>query len=381
MDCIDFYRETLKKHPLLSHSEERDLIAKWRNVNESYLRQLLVLHNLRGAISLGSEYYANLISQEDGIQLAIFGLVKASESFDLDKGYRFLTYAVPVMKTSISRKALSKDNLIHYVSSSMDEPVKNNKKQSDGNEKTTKADFVIEQAAVDYIGALSTNSEKVATLIKSEEGALISRIIDSLPIKDKNKEITKAYFNLSENGYRDMDLLSQTIVAERYGVSRRTVSVTVEAVISNVREILDRKFVREFSNRRNRGRGERNNFRICKKTPARSLVDVSTRYKVIETEQSVEMGKYKPKKVTSKVSYYGSEWGGFYTDRYQAIMRRNIVAAINQAEDDCIDEHDEEIKIQMELSEEEEKLLSQNSNSFTVGYLEDDGDLDYEAQE
>ena len=53
------------------------------------------------------------------------------------------------MKTSIRRIALSKGNLIHYVSSSMDEPVKNNKKQSDGKEKT-KADFVIEQAAVDY---------------------------------------------------------------------------------------------------------------------------------------------------------------------------------------------------------------------------------------
>ena len=86
-----FFNE-IRQYRLLTPEETRDLIIKAQNGNMT-ARDDLINHNIRLIISIAKKFnlQTNQITIGDLIQEGVFGLSKAIEKFDINKGYMFST--------------------------------------------------------------------------------------------------------------------------------------------------------------------------------------------------------------------------------------------------------------------------------------------------
>lgn len=71
----------------------------------------LVTRNVRLAILFAKRIHSNHMSLEDSIQEGMFGLIRAAEKFDPDRGVRFATYANWWIRQAILRAALSSSEI------------------------------------------------------------------------------------------------------------------------------------------------------------------------------------------------------------------------------------------------------------------------------
>ena len=92
--------------PNLTSDEERQAFLQMRDGNED-ARQKLILHNLRLVAHIVRKYYSTSKNQDDLVSIGTIGLVKAVDSFNIDNGARFATYAAKCIQNSI----LSQRNL------------------------------------------------------------------------------------------------------------------------------------------------------------------------------------------------------------------------------------------------------------------------------
>ena len=83
--------------PPLSTKDERDYLVAFRNGNMDAKNELIE-HNLRLVAHIIKKYYANSTQQDDLISIGTIGLIKAINTFDVDKGTRLATYAARCVK-------------------------------------------------------------------------------------------------------------------------------------------------------------------------------------------------------------------------------------------------------------------------------------------
>ena len=84
----------------LSAARERECLERIR-AGDPDARNTLVEHNLRLVAHIVKKYYAASGEQEDLISIGTIGLLKATSSFDPDKGIRFATYASKCIENAI----------------------------------------------------------------------------------------------------------------------------------------------------------------------------------------------------------------------------------------------------------------------------------------
>jgi RNA polymerase primary sigma factor len=87
------YLREVNEIPMLTPAEETELAYKAVNGDKSASDEL-VKRNLRFVISIAKSYATDKISLEDLVNEGNIGLVKAVETFDPDKGYKFISFAV-----------------------------------------------------------------------------------------------------------------------------------------------------------------------------------------------------------------------------------------------------------------------------------------------
>lgn len=101
-DSMDMYLTRIGKWPLLKQQEEREL-AKRAREGDPEAKQRLVECNLKLVVSIAKMYCRSGIPMPDLIQEGNIGLIKAVESFDYRRGFRFSTYAVAWIRQAITR--------------------------------------------------------------------------------------------------------------------------------------------------------------------------------------------------------------------------------------------------------------------------------------
>ena len=101
-DPVRLYLREIGRVPLLSQDEEIEL-AKRIQAGDTAARNQMVEANLRLVVSIAKRYTGRGLSLLDLIQEGSFGLLKAVEKFDYEKGYKFSTYATWWIRQSISR--------------------------------------------------------------------------------------------------------------------------------------------------------------------------------------------------------------------------------------------------------------------------------------
>ncbi len=89
-----------KYPPPLSHEEEYRLFLEARDGSED-ARQKLILHNLRLVSHIVRKYYSTARNAEDLVSIGSLGLVKAVDSFRVENGAKFTTYAAKCIQNEI----------------------------------------------------------------------------------------------------------------------------------------------------------------------------------------------------------------------------------------------------------------------------------------
>jgi len=90
---MKYYLREIKKYPLLSKEEERELIKKAKEDDEE-ARDKIIRSNLRFVVSIAKGYANQGLSLEDLIGEGNYGLIQALDRFDLNYENKFITYAV-----------------------------------------------------------------------------------------------------------------------------------------------------------------------------------------------------------------------------------------------------------------------------------------------
>ena len=101
-DSVKQYLLDIGKLPILTVEQEKELARKSKE-GSKYASKKLAEHNLRLVVSIAKKYVNRGLSFLDLIQEGNLGLLKAVEKFDVDKGYKFSTYATWWIRQSITR--------------------------------------------------------------------------------------------------------------------------------------------------------------------------------------------------------------------------------------------------------------------------------------
>ena len=101
-DPVRMYLKEIGKVPLLTPEEEQEL-ARRMNAGDEEAKRRMTEANLRLVVSIAKRYVGRGMLFLDLIQEGNLGLIKAVEKFDVEKGYKFSTYATWWIRQAITR--------------------------------------------------------------------------------------------------------------------------------------------------------------------------------------------------------------------------------------------------------------------------------------
>ena len=111
-DDMQWYIEQVRQYPLLSKQEEI-LLAQRIERGDEEARTLLIHSNLRLVISVARYYQRGDISLHDLIQEGNIGLMRATQTWDWRRGFKFSTYATGWIRQAITRALPGLEYMIH----------------------------------------------------------------------------------------------------------------------------------------------------------------------------------------------------------------------------------------------------------------------------
>jgi len=101
-DCVKNYFFEVAKYDSLTQEEELALIKRIREDKDKIAYEKLIHSNLKFVISVAKKYQGQGVSFGDLINEGNIGLIKAIDRFEEDKGFRFISYAVWWIRSTIS---------------------------------------------------------------------------------------------------------------------------------------------------------------------------------------------------------------------------------------------------------------------------------------
>lgn len=110
-DPVQFYLRSIGRIKLLTAHEEIELARRIAK-GDMLAKKRLVQANLRLVVSVAKRYQGRGLAFLDLIQEGNMGLIRASEKFDPERGYKFSTYATWWIRQGITRALADKSRTI-----------------------------------------------------------------------------------------------------------------------------------------------------------------------------------------------------------------------------------------------------------------------------
>lgn len=201
--------------PPLSAEEERwyfELAAK----GDADARRVLIERNLRLVAHIIKKYYTTCRDQEDLISIGTIGLIKAIDSYNVDNGTRFATYAGKCLQNEILMYFRSQKKISNETS--INEPIEVDK---DGNPLT-------------YMDIISYDDDIVENIDIKSKSELIIRGINTR-LNERERDIVIMRYGLSE-----APPITQREVAKRLGISRSYVSRLEKSALDKLKDYLNK---------------------------------------------------------------------------------------------------------------------------------------------
>ncbi len=111
LDPVRYYLQEVRKYPLLTREQERDLARRIAQGDEE-ARARMIESNLRLVISIAKRYINRGLDFSDLIEEGNLGLIRAVEKFDGEKGFKFSTYASWWIRQAIERAIVNQSRII-----------------------------------------------------------------------------------------------------------------------------------------------------------------------------------------------------------------------------------------------------------------------------
>ena len=202
----------------LTFKEEQFYLQKKCNGDKA-ARDLLIEKNLRLVAHIAKKYNNNRDLQEDLISIGTIGLIKAIDSYSIDKKTKLATYASKCIENEILMY-LRKNNK-KKIEVSFDEPLNID---VDGNELLLS-------------DVLGTENDEIYKIIEEEiDKDLLVMALDRL--SDREKQIMELRFGLTTRGRER----TQKEVATMLGISQSYISRLEKKIISRLKKEM-KKFV------------------------------------------------------------------------------------------------------------------------------------------
>ena len=186
---IGYIRSNSFKQPL--SKEEETLCLEGLAKGDALCREKLIEHNLRLVAHIVKKYDIKKEQSEDLISIGTIGLIKAIDSFQIEKGRKLTTYASRCIENEILMYLRSSKH--YFQTLSLNEPIANEK---DGSEMTLLDAIAapLEKSVVDTM-LLKTNTQKLyqyLALLDKRELEIICKRFGLLEKKEQTqREIAK----------------------------------------------------------------------------------------------------------------------------------------------------------------------------------------------
>ena len=201
--------------PPLTQDEEQNLLTLFDSKTE-FVREKLIVHNLRLVVYIARKFDTNTTNVEDLISIGTIGLIKAVNTFCPQKNIKLATYASRCIENEILmylRKAATQKSEI-----SLDEPLNID---WDGNELLLS----------DVLG--SDDNDICKGIEQEDERKLLDSLVKLLPRREK--QIIEMRFGL--NGKSE---LTQKQVADLLGISQSYISRLEKRIIDKLKKQLEK---------------------------------------------------------------------------------------------------------------------------------------------
>jgi RNA polymerase sporulation-specific sigma factor len=202
--------------PPLSKEEEKTLFLRARKGDLS-ARNKLIEHNLRLVAHIVKKYYTTAPDQDDLISVGTVGLIKAIDSYNVEKGAQFATYAGKCLQNEILMYFRSQKK--HAGVTSINDPVDVDK---DGNPLTY----------LEIIAAPDDIVDSIDRKIKLERIAKAIRTV----LTERERKIMMLRYGMNKSGRH----YAQRDVANMLGISRSYVSRLEKSAIDKIREYTEK---------------------------------------------------------------------------------------------------------------------------------------------
>lgn len=200
--------------PLSKEDEQKYLQLASQGDNEA--RNKLVEHNLRLVAHIIKKYYSSRSDQDDLVSIGTIGLIKAINTFDINKNIKLSSYASRCIENEILMYFRNLKKSSHDIS--LDEPIDTDK---DGNPLT-------------LIDVLSTDDNIFDSLNNKLNAGKLYEYIDS-ELNDREKQVIIMRYGLDGN-----KPITQREVASFLGVSRSYISRIETKALKTLRKKYDR---------------------------------------------------------------------------------------------------------------------------------------------
>ena len=225
---LQAYLKQIKEIPLLSATEEKELAIRFLRGDKS-AKNKLVSANLRLVVMAAKHYIGRSpLTFEDLIQEGNIGLMRAVDTFDPERGWRFSTYAMHWIKQAISRAILNQSKTIRIPVHMVELKTKYNKAQSElfielGREATTEEiakHLNLDIKKVVEVENMVKDPVSLNNALNDEDDGTLEDLVADTSAEDPNEAIDNEL--LAKQFHALLDTLTsreRSIIIARYGLN------------------------------------------------------------------------------------------------------------------------------------------------------------------
>lgn len=211
-DNILLYISGPEKLPEPLNSEEEKILLERLMKKDNEAKNELIEKNLRLVVYISKKFESSGVNIEDLISIGTIGLMKAVNSYDLEKNIKLATYASRCIENEILM-FLRKNNKIR-AEVSIDEPINTD---SEGND-------------LSLADILGTDNDSMFKMIEDSDNKKI--LIGAIQkLNDREKLIMQMRY-----GFGGLDELTQKEVADKLGISQSYISRIEKKVINGLKK-------------------------------------------------------------------------------------------------------------------------------------------------
>ncbi|MBS5786414.1 RNA polymerase sporulation sigma factor SigK [Clostridioides mangenotii] len=203
----------------LTPEEEIKYLTKFKIEDDRNAKDILIERNMRLVAYIAKKYNNAAEDQDDLISIGTIGLIKAIDTFKIDKGTRLATYASRCIENEILMHI--RTNKKNKVQVSLQDPIGTDK---EGNE-------------INLLDILGTDIDYVVdeVQLKVEVSKLYKQLNDILTPRER--EIVQLRYGLTPLGYK-----TQREIAQKLDISRSYVSRIEKKALNKLQKELSKEF-------------------------------------------------------------------------------------------------------------------------------------------